>query len=62
MATEVCLTHGMPIESVSKILGHKNIKETQRYAKVTRVKSNYDMDRLESRLSQDNDFQGLLCK
>jgi site-specific recombinase XerD len=59
MATEVCLTHGMPIESVSKILGHKNIKETQRYAKVTRAKSNYDMDRLESRLSQDSDFQGL---
>ncbi len=59
MATEVCLTHGMPIESVSKILGHKNIKETQRYAKVTRVKSAYDMDMLENRLSQEQDFQGL---
>ncbi len=59
MATEVCLTHGMPIETLSKILGHKNIKTTQIYAKVTEKKSNYDMDLLESRLSQTADFQGL---
>jgi site-specific recombinase XerD len=59
MATEVCLTHGMPIETLSKILGHKSIKTTQIYAKVTEKKSNYDMDRLESRLNQAEDFQGL---
>jgi integrase len=57
MATEVCLTNGMPIETVSKILGHRDIKTTQIYAKITQKKSNYDMDRLEDRLSQMADFQ-----
>lgn len=37
------LTEGVPIESVSKILGHKNIKTTQTYAKVTNEKINLDM-------------------
>ncbi len=59
MATEVCLTNGMPIETLSKILGHKNIKITQIYAKVTEKKSNYDMDMLESRLSRTTDFREL---
>lgn len=26
MATTICLTNGMPIESLSKVLGHSNIK------------------------------------
>ena len=29
MATEICLTNGVPIETVSSILGHKNITTTQ---------------------------------
>ncbi|WP_317124985.1 tyrosine-type recombinase/integrase [Flavobacterium sp. RSP49] len=33
-ATTVTLTNGVPIESVSKMLGHKNIRTTQHYAKV----------------------------
>ncbi len=33
-ATTVTLTNGVPIESVSKMLGHKNIKTTQHYAKI----------------------------
>lgn len=27
-ATEICITQGVPIESVSKMLGHTNIKTT----------------------------------
>ena len=30
-ATTITLTNGVPIESVSKMLGHKNIKSTQHY-------------------------------
>ena len=33
-ATTVTLTNGVPIESVSKMLGHKSIKTTQHYAKI----------------------------
>ncbi|QRE62650.1 integrase catalytic domain-containing protein, partial [Flavobacterium psychrophilum] len=31
-ATTVTLTNGVPIESVSKMLGHKNLRTTQHYA------------------------------
>ncbi|WP_339920771.1 tyrosine-type recombinase/integrase [uncultured Flavobacterium sp.] len=33
-APTATLTNGVPIESVSKMLGHKNIRTTQHYAKV----------------------------
>lgn len=33
-ATTVTLSNGVPIESVSKMLGHRNLKTTQHYAKV----------------------------
>ena len=33
-ATTVTLSNGIPIESVGKMLGHKNIRMTQHYAKV----------------------------
>jgi site-specific recombinase XerD len=37
-ATAVTLSNGVPIESVSKMLGHTNIKTTQHYAKVLNLK------------------------
>lgn len=45
-ATTVTLANGVPIESVSKMLGHTNIKTTQHYAKVLDVKVGADMAQL----------------
>jgi len=42
-ATTVTLSNGVPIESVSKMLGHSNIKTTQHYAKVLDMKVSKDM-------------------
>lgn len=42
-ATTVTLSNGVPIESVSKMLGHTNIKTTQHYAKILDKKVSYDM-------------------
>ena len=45
-ATTVTLSNGVPIESVSKMLGHSNIKITQHYAKVVAQKVKLDMARI----------------
>jgi site-specific recombinase XerD len=42
-ATTVTLTNGVPIENVSKMLGHTNIKTTKHYAKVLDKKVSEDM-------------------
>jgi len=42
-ATTVTLTNGVPIESVSRMLGHNNIKTTQLYARVIDSKISSDM-------------------
>ncbi len=42
-ATTVTLTNGVPIESVSKMLGHKSLKTTQHYAKILDRKVSDDM-------------------
>lgn len=49
-ATTVCLTQGVPIESLSQIMGHLSIKTTQIYAEVTRTKINEDMTNLARRI------------
>ncbi|RLZ07159.1 site-specific integrase [Faecalibacter macacae] len=45
-ATTVTLSNGVPIESVSKMLGHTNIKTTQHYARITEQKISNDMQNL----------------
>ena len=47
------LSAGIPIESVSKMMGHTNISSTQIYAKVTDEKISQDMDRLMERRSAE---------
>ena len=43
------LSAGIPIESISKMMGHTNISSTQVYAKVTDDKISEDMDKLMAR-------------
>lgn len=49
-ATTVTLSNGVPIESVSKMLGHKKLQTTQLYAKVLDCKVSEDMKALNKRL------------
>ena len=50
-ATTVTMTNGVPIESVSKMLGHSSIKSTQHYAKIIDKKLGDDMAALAQRLN-----------
>jgi site-specific recombinase XerD len=50
-ATSVTLTNGVPIETVSKMLGHKNLHTTQHYAKVLDRKVSEDMKVLKDKFN-----------
>ena len=50
-ATTVTLSRGVPIETVSKMLGHTNLSTTQHYAKVLDLKISRDMLALKERES-----------
>jgi site-specific recombinase xerD len=50
MATTVCLSQGVPIETVSQMLGHTNIHTTQIYAKITNEKISRDMAALTDKI------------
>jgi len=51
-ATTVTLENGVPMESVSKMLGHSSIRTTQIYSKVKKKKVSSDMKILRERLKQ----------
>jgi site-specific recombinase XerD len=51
-ATTITLTNGVPMETVSKMLGHKSLKQTQHYAKVLDVKISKDMKLLKRKLEK----------
>lgn len=47
-ATTICLSNGVPIETLSRTMGHRSIKTTQIYAEVTNMKMDEDMKLLET--------------
>lgn len=49
-ATTITLSQGIAIETISKLLGHRNIRTTQIYATITHSKLDGDMERLSKRL------------
>lgn len=49
-STTITLSQGVPIETVSRMLGHTNIKTTQIYAKITKEKISQDMEILSHKL------------
>lgn len=53
-ATTVTLTNGVPIESVSKMLGHKSLRTTQHYAKILDKKVSDDMQLLREKFQISN--------
>jgi site-specific recombinase XerD len=50
-ATTVTLNNGVPIETVSQMLGHKSIKITQIYAKILDRRVSVDMQLLRNKYS-----------
>ena len=56
-ATTVTLSNGVPIESVAKMLGHRNIRTTQIYAKIIKDKLAEDMNNLATRICGDYSIQ-----
>ena len=55
-ATTVTLTNGVPIETVSKMLGHRNLKTTQHYAKILDRKISDDMIMLKQKVGNKFDL------
>ncbi len=52
--TTVTLTNGVPIETVSEMLGHKILLTTQHYAKILDKKVSQDMDQLFKKFKQES--------
>ncbi len=53
------ISKGVPMESVSKMLGHANIRITQIYARITNKKVERDMEELAGKLSKFNTAMGI---
>lgn len=53
-ATTITLEHDVPIETVSKLMGHRSIRTTQIYAKVSLKKLSNNMNELRAKLFPEN--------
>ncbi len=59
-ATTITLSNGVPLETVSKMLGHTNLKTTQHYAKILDKKISEDMMILKSKFaSKEQNYKKL---
>lgn len=56
----LCLSMGVPIETISQTLGHRSISTTQIYAEITRTKINEDMTNLEERIEGKYVLSGVI--
>lgn len=54
-ATSITLSNGVPIETVSKMLGHSSLKTTQIYARIVDSKISQDMEALKMKLGNSHD-------
>ncbi len=53
-ATTVTLANDVPMETVGKMLGHRNLKTTQHYARILDKKVSDDMNALRVKLTEPN--------
>ena len=51
-ATLICMTNGVPMETVSKMMGHSSMRTTQIYAEITNQKVGDDMKKLAGRIKK----------
>jgi site-specific recombinase XerD len=56
-ATTITLSNGVPIETVSKMLGHKSLRTTQHYAKILDLKVSQDMLSLREKLVKNDQLR-----
>lgn len=61
-ATTVTLSNGVSIESVSKMLGHKNLRTTQHYAKILNRRVSDNMRLLRKKPLKNSDYQAQNAK
>ena len=55
-ATTICLSNGVPIETLSKLMGHTSIRSTQIYAKITAEKVSNDLENLSTQIESMESF------
>lgn len=56
-STTVTLANGVPIETISKIIGHRNLRTTMIYAKITDNKVRKDMGALKEKMLKESEMQ-----
>jgi site-specific recombinase XerD len=49
-ATTICLNNGMPMEDVSKLLGHSSLKTTAIYGRITKERLQKSMDKVNKKI------------
>lgn len=58
-ATTICLSNGVPIETLSKMMGRTSIRSTQIYAKITAEKVSKDMEKLSRQIES---MEKIICQ